>query len=71
MVYVMLVGAYPFERPEDKHDNQKLQKMIQVCTLAALPLCEECHVWQPILPLPAAASECACITFSGLAQLER
>lgn len=25
----MLVGAYPFERPEDKHDNQKLQKMIQ------------------------------------------
>ena len=29
MVYVMLVGAYPFERPEDKHDNQKLQKMIQ------------------------------------------
>lgn len=31
MVYVMLVGAYPFERPEDKHDNQKLQKMIQAC----------------------------------------
>ena len=31
MLYVMLVGAYPFERPEDKHDNQKLQKMIQVC----------------------------------------
>lgn len=30
MLYVMLVGAYPFERPEDKHDNQKLQKMIQV-----------------------------------------
>lgn len=29
MLYVMLVGAYPFERPEDKHDNQKLQKMIQ------------------------------------------
>ena len=26
----MLVGAYPFERPEDKHDNKKLQKMIQV-----------------------------------------
>ena len=25
MLYVMLVGAYPFERPEDKHDNQKLQ----------------------------------------------
>lgn len=30
MLYVMLVGAYPFERPEDKTDNQKLQKMIQV-----------------------------------------
>lgn len=29
MLYVMLVGAYPFERPEDKHDHQKLQKMIQ------------------------------------------
>ncbi|KDD76995.1 protein kinase [Helicosporidium sp. ATCC 50920] len=29
MLYVMLVGAYPFERPEDKHDTQKLQKMIQ------------------------------------------
>ncbi len=31
----MLVGAYPFERPEDKHDNQKLQKMIQVLTVYA------------------------------------
>lgn len=30
MLYVMLVGAYPFERPEDKTDSQKLQKMIQV-----------------------------------------
>jgi len=29
MLYVMLVGAYPFERPEEKHDPQKLQKMIQ------------------------------------------
>lgn len=29
MLYVMLVGAYPFERPEDKADPQKLQKMIQ------------------------------------------
>ena len=29
MLYVMLAGAYPFERPEDKHDTQKLQKMIQ------------------------------------------
>ena len=36
MVYVMLVGAYPFERPEDKHDNQKLQKMIQARLHAAL-----------------------------------
>ena len=34
MLYVMLVGAYPFERPEDKHDNQKLQKMIQARTFA-------------------------------------
>lgn len=40
MLYVMLVGAYPFERPEDKHDNQKLQKMIQVriCAETAHPL---------------------------------
>ncbi|KAL3135204.1 hypothetical protein ABBQ38_006288 [Trebouxia sp. C0009 RCD-2024] len=29
MLYVMLVGIYPFERTEDKHDNRKLQKMIQ------------------------------------------
>eukprot|EP00210_Caulerpa_lentillifera_P008396 g8008.t1 len=29
MLYVMLVGSYPFERPEDKHDESKLQKMIQ------------------------------------------
>jgi serine/threonine-protein kinase SRK2 len=29
MLYVMLVGAYPFERSEDKNDPQKLQKMIQ------------------------------------------
>ncbi len=36
MLYVMLVGAYPFERPEDKHDNQKLQKMIQVCIVVGL-----------------------------------
>jgi len=33
MLYVMLVGAYPFERPEDKTDSQKLQKMIQVQAL--------------------------------------
>jgi hypothetical protein len=37
MLYVMLVGAYPFERPEDKHDNQKLQKMIQVGWADILP----------------------------------
>ena len=30
MLYVMLVGAYPFERPEDKHDSQKVQKAVQV-----------------------------------------
>lgn len=36
MLYVMLVGAYPFERPEDKTDTQKLQKMIQVTYLATL-----------------------------------
>lgn len=29
MLFVMLAGAYPFERPEDRNDNQKLQKMIQ------------------------------------------
>jgi len=28
MLYVMLVGAYPFERPEDKGNPQKLQAMI-------------------------------------------
>ena len=26
---VQMSGAYPFERPEDKHDTQKLAKMIQ------------------------------------------
>ena len=35
----MLVGAYPFERPEDKHDNQKLQKMIQVLTVRVFAAC--------------------------------
>jgi serine/threonine protein kinase len=35
MLYVMLVGAYPFERPEDKTDTQKLQKMIQVRSMQA------------------------------------
>eukprot|EP01023_Acetabularia_acetabulum_P003982 TRINITY_DN1166_c0_g2_i1.p1 TRINITY_DN1166_c0_g2~~TRINITY_DN1166_c0_g2_i1.p1 ORF type:complete len:352 (+),score=48.30 TRINITY_DN1166_c0_g2_i1:107-1162(+) len=29
MLYVMLVGGYPFERAEDKTDNNKLQTMIQ------------------------------------------
>lgn len=28
-MYVMMVGSYPFERPEDKNDKAKLQKMIQ------------------------------------------
>ena len=28
---MQMVGAYPFERPEDKNDPAKLQKMIQVC----------------------------------------
>lgn len=30
MLYVMLVGAYPFERQEDKGNPQKLQAMITV-----------------------------------------
>ena len=30
MLYVMLVGAYPFERVEDKGNPQKLQAMITV-----------------------------------------
>ena len=46
MVYVMLVGAYPFERPEDKHDNQKLQKMIQVHSCSTAP-------YWAVLPLAA------------------
>lgn len=29
MLYVMLVGSYPFERAEDKKDPQRLQRMIQ------------------------------------------
>lgn len=29
MLYVTLVGQYPFERPEDKQDPQKLHKMIR------------------------------------------
>eukprot|EP00210_Caulerpa_lentillifera_P003735 g3568.t1 len=29
MLYVMMVGFYPFERPEEKNDKAKLQKMIQ------------------------------------------
>jgi hypothetical protein len=41
MVYVMLVGAYPFERPEDKHDNQKLQKMIQARSGWVLYACRQ------------------------------
>ena len=47
MLYVMLVGAYPFERPEDKHDNQKLQKMIQVPRRCTLSPCvpRACHTF--------------------------
>ena len=29
MLYVMLAGAYPFERPEDKHDPQRMEKLLQ------------------------------------------
>lgn len=29
MLYVMLCGAYPFERQEDKNDPGRLKKMIQ------------------------------------------
>ena len=32
--WVQMVGAYPFERPEDKNDPAKLQKMIQVLSAA-------------------------------------
>lgn len=42
MLYVMLVGGYPFERPEDKHDQQKLQKMIQVRPALGYMPCSEC-----------------------------
>ena len=60
MLYVMLVGAYPFERPEDKHDNQKLQKMIQVgheitCVYVSLPWCIDPNTPPPFFlspPLP-------------------
>jgi hypothetical protein len=45
MLYVMLVGAYPFERPEDKTDTQKLQKMIQV-TLEGHCSSPGCHTQQ-------------------------
>ena len=30
MLYVMLVGAYPFERREDKDSAERLQEMRQV-----------------------------------------
>ena len=35
LLYIMLMGAYPFERPEDRHHSQKVQRMIQVRDLAA------------------------------------
>ena len=54
MLYVMMVGAYPFERPEDKNDTQKLQKMIQVEHIApATDLFRACiHARMRFLPLP-------------------
>ena len=62
MLYVMLVGAYPFERPEDKHDNQKLQKMIQVggcygCLQLDVTL--RAGVWFKLVQLSAAKSRAA------------
>ena len=30
MLYVMLVGSYPFERPEDKNNKRRLDTMMQV-----------------------------------------
>jgi len=53
---MQMVGAYPFERPEDKNDNQKLQKMIQVGSslthLAGTSLKRLCDC-MPVLPSPA------------------
>ena len=46
-----MVGAYPFERPEDKNDTQKLQKMIQV---------------KPLLQPPFPASPCPKFMMAGL-----
>ena len=37
-----MVGAYPFERPEDKNDTQKLQKMIQVTLCSVAPAAVPC-----------------------------
>lgn len=28
MLYVMLAGAYPFERPEDKNDPNRMEKLL-------------------------------------------
>ena len=51
MLFVTLVGQYPFERPEDKGDPQKMHKMIRriVNVDYKLPsrveVSDECKVW--------------------------
>ena len=56
MLYVMLVGAYPFERPEDKHDNKKLQKMIQVSRIClAMLLYWLLHMLRALVTLRSAS----------------
>ena len=57
MLYVMLVGAYPFERPEDKHDNQKLQKMIQVGSARECCLLPSLHAFVDLCD----AASCGCL----------
>lgn len=61
MLYVMLVGAYPFERTEDKNDNQKLQKMIQVGMACFLPCMRRlCYapIWRLLPCRCSATSSC-------------
>jgi hypothetical protein len=62
MLYVMLVGAYPFERPEDKTDSQKLQKMIQVGVL----VCWRLLLLLLLLRLSACARSRGCAAVSSL-----
>ena len=63
MLYVMLVGAYPFERPEDKHDNKKLQKMIQVSSPHQAYLAKALtHGHFPFNNLMCSWSACLCDT---------